>query len=87
MTTPYRPSNGTEGDCFMAQFCERCQKQKRCTIMARTMAFDVTEPQYPREWIRDDANGNGICTAFVPQGTVHYKPRTIRPAKTQRSLL
>jgi len=21
---PYRPSNGTEGDIFMAQWCERC---------------------------------------------------------------
>jgi hypothetical protein len=86
MTTPYRPSNGTEGDCFMAKFCERCHKQKRCTIMGRTMAFDVTDPQYPKEWIRDEAD-NGICTAFVPRGTVQYKPRTIRPAKTQRSLL
>ena len=86
MTTPYRPSNGSEGDWFQASFCDRCRKQKRCTIVGRTMAFDVTDPQYPKQWIRDDA-GDATCTAFVPLGTAHFRHRTIRPAKLQQSLL
>lgn len=59
----YRPSNGTEGDVFQGRFCERCTKAETCDIPARSMAFDVTDAEYPREWVRDKA-GNGTCTAF-----------------------
>jgi hypothetical protein len=85
MSTPYRPSNGTEGDLFQAKFCDRCQKQKRCTILPKTMAFDVGDPGYPPQWIRDDA-GDPTCTAFAPYGTPRPK-RRIRPDKAQRSML
>jgi hypothetical protein len=70
----YRPSNGSEGECFMAEFCERCSKdsEKRpCGILGRTMAFDVEDPQYPKEW-QYQANGP-ICTAFVLRGSVTRK--------------
>ena len=63
----YRPSNGAEGEHFMAQYCEVCQKDDLendiiCPIIGRTMAYDVDDPQYPSEWVRD---GDEVkCTAF-----------------------
>ena len=76
---PYRPSNGTEGEFFMAEFCDRCAKlgdEKRgwCKIQGATFMFDVNEPGYPAEWVRDADGtwpGNPRCTAFeriVPEG-------------------
>ncbi len=61
----YRPSNGTEGDCFRAQWCDKCAKDANhdCRILARTMAYSVTDKEYPSEWIYD-AEDNPICTAF-----------------------
>jgi hypothetical protein len=38
-----------------------------CSILARTVAWDVDDPEYPHEW-RYDANGDPHCTAFVPKG-------------------
>ena len=63
----YRPSNGAEGDSFMANYCEKCAKDDidnrvMCLIIARTMAYDVDDPKYPSEWVRD---GDEVkCTAF-----------------------
>lgn len=73
-TELYRPSNGTEGDCFMSAFCERCANDSEddpCEIIGRTMALDVDELGYPTEWIRDVGPwpGNPRCTAFVPEGS------------------
>lgn len=64
----YRPSNGTEGECFMSQFCENCTKDDAdndmfCDIIAYTMACDVDDPEYPKEWIYL-SNGRPTCTAF-----------------------
>ncbi len=69
-TKPYRPSNGTEGMRFQAQFCERCtregdwRKHEYCEILSNTMAFKVTEEGYPKEWVIED--GKPKCTAFDP---------------------
>lgn len=66
----YRPSNGTEGEIFMAHFCERCAVAEEkdygpeCDILMRTMAYDVNDLGYPTEWRRDE-NGQPTCTAFV----------------------
>jgi hypothetical protein len=63
----YRPGNGTDGEIFISQFCERCQKDdiaKGCNIQLRTMAFGVDETEYPVEW-QYDADGNPTCTAFL----------------------
>lgn len=61
----YRPSNGTEGDCFFAAWCCKCQRDKamregmdvdecddneRCDIIANTMCYDVEDEEYPKEW-------------------------------------
>lgn len=77
-TVPYRPSNGSEGECFMAQWCARCAKDAAfqadpenadgCQIIAATMALDEDDPNYPPEWVEDDvdypADSNPRCTAF-----------------------
>ena len=61
-TRPYRPSNGTEGEMFMAQHCDRCVLANGCQILPRTMLYDVEDAQYPREWVEQEKGP--ICTAF-----------------------
>lgn len=93
-TKPYRPSNGTEGEIFQSQFCERCEKDRYesrpCLILGRIMALNINEPGYPKEWVRDvgvEWPGNPRCTAFVERGTaIHPVPTTIRD-KRQLNLL
>jgi len=66
----YRPSNGTEGDCFMGAFCDQCVRNTwddetrtgGCDILMRTMAYDVDDPEYPREW--NYGPHGPSCTAF-----------------------
>lgn len=71
---PYRPSSGTEGAMFMERFCDLCQRDAGfrtgtddgCIIAAATMVYEITDPEYPKEWVR---RGNTVeCTAFEPQG-------------------
>lgn len=66
----YRPSNGTEGEYFMSEFCYQCIHENpnphcnpKCDIITATMCFDVNEPEYPKEWIYD-ANNQPTCTKF-----------------------
>ena len=68
-TSPYRPSNGSEGDWFRAKFCDWCAKWRngRCGIEQRAMLYDTDEPEYPKEWVRD--NTGARCTAFRLKGT------------------
>lgn len=71
---PYRPSNGDEGDWFRSHFCDRCkieldflasgQLGGGCMILLNTMAHDVDDPKYPKEWITNETDGPR-CTAFV----------------------
>lgn len=71
MTKKYRPSNGTEGELFRAQFCDRCKREKgayvRCSILGDTLFLDVDDPDYPAEWTFD-AEGKPVCTAFEGEG-------------------
>ena len=68
----YRPSNGTEGEIFMAAWCERCKRdegfpESGCQIIADSMAFAVKDPRYPKEWMYDEGDVFGTtarCTAF-----------------------
>ena len=64
----YRPANGSEGDYFMSKWCDRCSKDDMennvmCPIIGQTMAFDVDEPGYPKEWQYGE-DGKPLCTAF-----------------------
>lgn len=65
----YRPSNATEGECFMSKFCYQCSKdnpatEDYCPIILRTMMLDVDEPNYPIEW--QYINDKPVCTAYTP---------------------
>jgi hypothetical protein len=66
----YRPSNGSEGECFMSEHCYQCihenpdpEKKPKCEIMTFTMCFGVDEPEYPKEWCYDE-NNRPTCTKF-----------------------
>ena len=63
----YRPSNGTEGELFMAAFCARCANDKNhdCRILAKSMAFGVSDDDYPPE-LQYDSDDEPCCTAFEP---------------------
>ena len=73
---PYRPSNGTEGDYFEAEFCDRCSKDDgvspfnepgTCIIRCNAFVFGIDEPEYPRDtWVY--FNGRPTCLAFVERG-------------------
>lgn len=78
MIERYRPSNGTEGDCFIETFCCHCARSEHlqpnasdlapagCPILDLTFAHDIEDPEYPGEWIED---GDGPrCTAFIRHG-------------------
>lgn len=65
MAEPYRPSNGTEGHLFEADWCDKCRRGgagQACSIHIRVMAYRIDEPEYPKEWTRDDDGPK--CTAF-----------------------
>ena len=65
----YQPSNGTEGEIFMDQFCCKCIKFpespdaiNQCQILAKTFYLRVTDKDYPHQWqYKDDTP---VCTAF-----------------------
>lgn len=69
---PYCPSNGTEGEGFMARWCNRCKRDRAfqdsggeepgCEIISASMAYNVRDPKYPKEWVWQD--GRPVCTAF-----------------------
>ncbi|TAA18213.1 hypothetical protein EA658_13780 [Pseudoxanthomonas winnipegensis] len=74
----YRPSNGTEGEGFICEFCGNCARSDHaqpdadddsllgCEITGRTMLYDVEDPEYPAEWIWDGLEPR--CTAYVQIG-------------------
>jgi len=74
MSKLFRPSCGSEGMDFMDRFCDRCERDAAfqrdpfnndgCSIAAATMALQVDEEGYPKEWIYGD-DGEPTCTAFV----------------------
>lgn len=83
---PYMPSNGTEGACFHAEWCERCGRDKVMNGSATVEDADKDPDLYCRilsqsfavdelpEWVHD-ANGIPTCTAFVPVGDPIPAPR------------
>lgn len=77
-TKPYRPSNGTEGDFFEADFCRKCEYEARarlrdadsgCKILTFVLALDIDHPRYPKEWVMDPDGSNPRCTKFRKAGT------------------
>ena len=70
MTKSYRPSNGTEGEMFMAQWCYRCIKENGCTILTGAMVG-----KQPKQWVR---NPDPQCTSFQD----HRRPTNYRCKQT-----
>ncbi|MBL4598563.1 MAG: hypothetical protein JKX93_06290 [Rhizobiaceae bacterium] len=65
---PYRPSNGTEGDSFIASWCSQCTRfnvsepNEGCEIELRALNHSIGEQEYPVEWCYFD--GIPVCTAY-----------------------
>lgn len=64
----YRPSNGTDLDCFVGEWCELCRHYQGngaapCDVLGRVLFHDVEEPEYPSEWAYTERQER-ICTAF-----------------------
>ena len=66
----YQPSNGTEGMQFIETHCMICvhcdpnpDGKMQCEILARTMAFDAKDKEYPEAWTYD-SEGSPICTKY-----------------------
>lgn len=67
---PYRPSNSTEGECFMGKWCAGCARDSypewedgdadelHCEILGLGLAGEQ-----PSQWIEDERGPR--CTAFV----------------------
>lgn len=60
----YQPSNENEGYKFLNAYCKNCAYKSDCTIVEVTMAFDVDDDEYPKEWIYGN-DGQPQCTAFT----------------------
>ncbi len=65
MSRKYRPSSGSEGLDFEAQFCWVCQREATfretqdgtdaCPIVRAAFMFEVTDKEYPTQWIEDES--------------------------------
>ena len=86
----FRPSNGTNGETFQSDWCDRCLLERParedyeetlrngggCAILLRTMAFDIGDENYPTEWTYDRKTGEPKCTAFIRDvGQAVVEPR------------
>jgi len=89
MTKPYRPSNGTEGEMFFCAWCDRCKHDaafrrnpdsgRGCALIANSMAYNIGDPEYPKQWVEDDDGSNPRCTKFALP-----TPRKRRPSVDKR---
>lgn len=66
--TPYRPSNGSEGEYFESKFCLQCARVDEdphggCPIWGAAIEFGADDPNYPKE-LRLDERGRPTCTGF-----------------------
>jgi len=69
---PYRPSNGSEGDAFMARWCFKCIKESGCSILMGAMAG-----KSPKQWVQDESGPK--CTSFQD----HRRETSYRCRRTQ----
>jgi len=83
MPEKYRPSNGTEGDIFTAEWCGNClhykdpETEEYCQILGDTFAFNVDDDNYPGEWTYDE-NGKPMCAAYNHNTETRLTPRCTR---------
>jgi|HubBroStandDraft_4_1064222.scaffolds.fasta_scaffold223250_2 hypothetical protein len=90
MTKLWRPSNGTCGEIFRFDWCDKCSRESavtQCKILTQTLIYDIDDEDYPKEWIADDDGwSNPRCTAFKARAGAAHRPRRIRD-KRQANLL
>lgn len=89
----YRPSNGSEGQIFEHGWCAICLRDRParedtdgldgCSILANVMLFEIDHPNYPKEWVIEDAEAK--CTAFELDKD-ELKTRKLRSLQQNRSL-
>jgi len=91
MKRQYQPSNGSEGMGFTSRFCDNCKREcpndtktRKCSILTKTMVYDVTDKKYPKEWIYDD-NDNPTCTAYEYHDWSKGYPKS-KTVKTTRKI-
>jgi hypothetical protein len=81
----FQPSSGTHGEIFMSEYCYQCIKfphdsdaKNQCQIVLATMAYDIQDPEYPKEWRYVD--GQPTCTAFNSREEFNAERRLKRKA-------
>ncbi|AMC34778.1 hypothetical protein [Janthinobacterium sp. B9-8] len=64
----YQPSNGTEGELFISDWCANCEQDKEhnCPILGKTMQYNIDDPEYPKEWVKTQSGPK--CTVFIEVG-------------------
>lgn len=66
---PYIPSNGTEGDIFRHNYCERCAwwvPEFGCPIELSTYRYEPDDPGYPSQWTHTP-EGEPTCLVFTTE--------------------
>lgn len=71
MVNKYRPSNGTDGECFMEKWCYQCalcnigdEDKEPCAILGNALFHSIDDKNYPEEW-QYNAVGEPVCTKFT----------------------
>lgn len=59
----FKPSNGTEGELFMTEYCDKCQRCGTCELIGDTMIYDIDDERFPHQW-QYGSNGQPTCTDF-----------------------
>ena len=88
MGEKYRPSNGSEGDSFIAEWCVNCARYETdeddltaefdyCGILGDTFIYADDDKKYPEEWTYDE-NGKPCCTAYIHNSEKIPVPRCTR---------
>ena len=76
MKENFYPSNGTEGQIFMEEFCDKCCKKNQCTILLNSLIG-----KHPKQWIYDE-KGKSKCTSFN-----NTRQKKVKQTKNQLTLL
>jgi len=86
----YQPSSGIEGDAFMQSHCYKCIKfpddsnaKGQCEIVLASMAFDIDDKRYPKQWRYQD--GAPTCTAFKDRDKTNAERRKKKRSKPKYS--
>lgn len=66
----YLPSNSTDGEAFMGNFCYNCTKEKRCNILIKVLTGETV-----KQWVY---NPNPMCLNFKKVGTKYKKRQNIK---------